>query len=150
MSRLGREKGQIYFSFLGGGKVLLVVRFREDGQQSPGRARLVASHQFLYAGMPDAAIEDEAEVPAGARSPVIDRAVYRMPDFAFEGGAPGMASVRAFHADPEPRHVVRQFRGNKPSALFIRLAPVEGDPEGGAARPAGQARIIGRGKILHS
>lgn len=120
----------------GGGEVFPVVGFREEGKESPGGTRLIASHQFLDSGVPDAVLEKDAEVPAGAGPPVVDCAADSAPDLPFEGDAPGAASIRSLHAEPEPRQVIRQFRGNDPAALFVRFPPVEGNPEGAATGPA--------------
>lgn len=145
-SRCGKGGG---FIFSGGGEVFLVVGFREEGEESPSRARLVAPHQIFDSGLPDAALEEDAEVPAGARPPVVDRAVDRTADLSFEGGAPGMTPVRPLHAESESRQVVRQFGGDSAAALLVRLAPVKGDPEGGAARPAGQTWIAVKAVAVH-
>jgi len=120
----------------GGGEVLPAVGFREKGKESPCGARLIAPHQFLDSSAPDAVLEKDTEVPAGAGPPVVDRAADPAPDLPFEGDAPGVASIRSLHAEPEPLQMIRQFRGNDPSALFVRFAPVEGDPEGATAGPA--------------
>jgi len=57
----------------GGGEGFPVMGFREEGEESPGGACLIAPHQFLDSGVPDAVLKKDAEVPAGAKFPVVDR-----------------------------------------------------------------------------
>jgi len=57
----------------GGGEGFPVVGFREEGKESSCGARLIAPHQFLDSGIPDAVLKKDAEVPAGAGPPVVDR-----------------------------------------------------------------------------
>ena len=57
----------------GGGEGFAVVGFGEERQESPSGARLIAPHQFLDSGVPDAVLKKDAEVSAGAGSPVVDR-----------------------------------------------------------------------------
>ena len=120
----------------GSGEVLAVIGFREEGKEPPGGARLIAPHQFLDSGIPDAVLEKDAELTAGAGPPVVNRTTDRAPDISFEGDAPGTASICPLHAEPEPRQVIRHFRWDNPAALFVRFAPVEGNPEGAATGPA--------------